>query len=368
MKILLEKLSSKYDEYKDDILNYTIISQKTFSFYLFLFFVLYIILTNIIEYVDGNKFNPATWLCVLEAIISLVAYLLFKYYFISHKKFAIFMAYINIMQTIILLDAHFLLYSRYISFMAANCIIMATALTTISCGIPYFFCIAPIFTIDTIIYFYTFNNLSLRDILVYAMDNIFIVLFAVGIHMYFSTIKYEDFKLKHKLLYLSQNDSLTGLLNRNAVEKFVEDYSKSKNLSAMFILDIDNFKLLNDTLGHIKGDEALIDISKNLKEIFSNKECVARLGGDEFVIFIPSIENKEYSIEKARKILNTFPMDYKNDNITISLGCSIGIAFSKGPDHNLYDNLYKNADNAMYQVKKAGKNKIKIYNETGYIE
>lgn len=162
---------------------------------------------------------------------------------------------------------------------------MATALTVIGVGFGYFSCIFLIFLADTLIGLRIGKNLSVRDMNLFIMDNVFIVMFAIGIHICFYMLKYKDFKLKHELLYLSENDSLTGLLNRNAAEKFIEKYSKSKELLAMFIIDFDNFKQLNDTLGHMKGDEALIEISNKLKSLFRHNECISRLGGDEFMIF-----------------------------------------------------------------------------------
>nr|WP_317359981.1 GGDEF domain-containing protein [uncultured Tyzzerella sp.] len=353
-----------YKNYYEEVQDHTIIAQRILSISLFLFFILYIPVINIIEYIDNGSYNPTTWICILQCILSLISYLAFKYYFVKNRKYAILAAYLNVTQIIVFLEIQFFLYSYFVSYMMISCVIMATALTVIGVGFGYFSCIFPIFFIDTLIGVIKLKDMSVRDMNLFIMDNVFIVMFAIGIHICFSMLKYKDFKLKHELLYLSENDSLTGLLNRNAAEKFVEKHSKSKELSAMFIIDIDNFKQLNDTLGHMKGDEALIEISNKLKSLFRHNDCISRLGGDEFMIFLPNVLNKECVINKANQVLNIFPLAYEDKGNTVEIGCSIGITFCETNIENedLYEKLYKEADQAMYEVKKNGKNQVKVYN------
>ncbi|WP_250277512.1 GGDEF domain-containing protein [[Clostridium] colinum] len=246
--------------------------------------------------------------------------------------------------------------------MMISCIIMATALTIIESNVKYFLSIFLVFFTDTVIGIMQRHGFdSIRNINLYIMDNVFIVMFAVGINICFSKLKYKDIKLKNKLLYLSERDSLTNLLNRTAAENFVQKFSTKNNLCTMFILDIDNFKGLNDNLGHIKGDEALIHISLELRKIFRSTDCISRLGGDEFMIFIPELLSKECALKKAKKIMEIFPIKYEYEDGEIEIGCSIGIAFSENNNINLYKKLYKQADQAMYLAKKSGKNQMKVF-------
>ena len=167
----------------------------------------------------------------------------------------------------------------------------------------------------------------------------------------------------HQLAYY---DFLTKLPNRKLFKEELESFVKSSHFNnksfALLFLDLDNFKWVNDSLGHHIGDKVLVLVSKMLKSVTSEDSIVARLGGDEFVVIAPF--NNRIEISKlATNILNTLSQSIKVDNIEINVGWSIGISIF--PDNaNDYTSLLKTADTAMYQAKENGKNNFRYFNDS----
>ena len=126
---------------------------------------------------------------------------------------------------------------------------------------------------------------------------------------------------------------------------------------ALFLIDLDNFKPLNDALGHPKGDECLQRTARILKEIFRETDIVARLGGDEFIVYAPTMQAMNVIQVKAESFLQRILIDYpvpgKNDVVRVS--ASIGIALCS-EDYASYEHLYSIADSALYEAKQQGRN------------
>ena len=169
--------------------------------------------------------------------------------------------------------------------------------------------------------------------------------------------KNEEIRLKLK----AERDTLTGLYNKGTTEKLINDFLNSEEASlgmhAFLIVDIDNFKSVNDNLGHVFGDKVLFEVSKNLKPIFRKDDIVGRIGGDEFTIFIKSL-TKDLIIKITNDILNDASKIKVKDNHKITL--SIGIAFTDDST-KLYKDLFSKADKALYLSKADGKNCYSTY-------
>lgn len=184
----------------------------------------------------------------------------------------------------------------------------------------------------------------------------------------FSTIILRDIterkKYEEMIKYQAFYDSLTGLPNRLLLkERITLEISHAKHnnqkLAVMF-LDLDRFKLINDTLGHDIGDKLLKEVSNRLKDCIGANATVARLGGDEFVILLSGITREEYVGKIANKILDAIMQPIIIDNHELYLTVSIGITFY--PDDGIDDEtLLTNADVAMYRAKEKGKNNFQIY-------
>lgn len=160
----------------------------------------------------------------------------------------------------------------------------------------------------------------------------------------------------------SQKDSLTGLFNRNYLEERVNEYLEDKDKKGiLFILDMDNFKMVNDTYGHTMGDSVLSRFSNTLKVIIREDDVACRIGGDEFILFIKGKMSKEAAEEKAREILEALERSMRTPiSIETDVSVSIGIAMAPA-DGNDFLTLYQNADRALYHVKQNGKRGYHFY-------
>lgn len=168
-------------------------------------------------------------------------------------------------------------------------------------------------------------------------------------------------KIISKPIHLAFHDSLTGLKNRAAFE--VEGNKRmrqnDKHLSLMMI-DVDNFKQVNDRLGHLAGDQLLIDIATTIEQSIQSKGIAARLGGDEFVV-ICSGQKKEEIVRQAELLIENVNEVFKDLNTQheFHISISVGIAYAKKTD--VLKDLYDRADQALYQAKRHGKNQCAFF-------
>lgn len=172
---------------------------------------------------------------------------------------------------------------------------------------------------------------------------------------------------KLQLLELSRKamrDPLTELYNRKATESLVAQYIDStKNMAAMMIIDLDNFKLVNDTFGHLQGDNVLNEVAAEIKRSFRSTDIVGRVGGDEFVVFMTDINSENSVCQIADNILVQFKKSLEGLSVGCNLSGSIGISIYP-KDANTYSELLDRADVALYSAKNTGKNKYVMYDDT----
>ena len=172
---------------------------------------------------------------------------------------------------------------------------------------------------------------------------------------------------KEILFRKTQIDSLTGIYNRSACENLITEYLNTKEPSlygSFIIIDIDNFKGVNDYLGHKIGDRVLIEFAGLLKEFFSHQDIISRLGGDEFIVFMKDIDedNLQRVNEKLQELCTLMNKEVKYNNSSQIISLSIGAITIK---ENLnFEELYQMADEMLYEAKHNGKNgfKVKKYN------
>ncbi|MDR3597637.1 diguanylate cyclase domain-containing protein [Clostridium sp.] len=168
-----------------------------------------------------------------------------------------------------------------------------------------------------------------------------------------------------ELLLKAQTDSLTGLYNKGTTQTMVEDYIKNENSQvkgALLLIDLDNFKSINDNLGHLAGDFVLTNMSSMLLNIFKEDSIIGRIGGDEFIIFLKNIDSEELICEKAEELVKGFRTNFTKEFSNYKVSGSIGIA--KYPEHGTsFERLYTNADKAAYLAKNKGKDNYCIFEE-----
>ena len=126
-------------------------------------------------------------------------------------------------------------------------------------------------------------------------------------------------------------------------------------MSALIMIDLDNFKSVNDNFGHEFGDNVLLEVANRLKAIFRPEDCIARIGGDEFAIFISHVSDKSFVLERAEQVRKKLSMDFEKNLEMIKITCSLGICFGSKPDYD-FQTLYVCADKALYKAKNSGKN------------
>lgn len=173
-------------------------------------------------------------------------------------------------------------------------------------------------------------------------------------------------KLEEKLQYQAMHDSLTGLPNRimllDKIKQAIHTSDQNHTLTALMFLDLDRFKLINDSLSHAVGDELLQETSSRLHATMRIEDTLARLGGDEFVLVFTNISHEHHIQKMAEKIHNLFlePFSIAGRKVTVTASIGISIYPKNGTTVNA---LLSNADAAMYNAKKMGSNNFQFYTE-----
>jgi len=175
----------------------------------------------------------------------------------------------------------------------------------------------------------------------------------------------KDLMEQKEMLYHQANyDPLTGLANRmlfsDRLSQAIKKAKRKKKKMALFYIDLDNFKEINDSLGHAVGDEVLKEVATRLKNTIRSEDTLARLGGDEFSIIVEGLKQIQDTAFLARKILDILADPIKIDEHELYVSSSIGI--SVYPDDGIdAQNLLKYADSAMYKAKAEGRNNFQYY-------
>ena len=173
-------------------------------------------------------------------------------------------------------------------------------------------------------------------------------------------------KEKKDLFLMARTDSLSGLANRNYLNEFLEiliPTAKRKNSEFAFLfLDLDNFKTINDSLGHHIGDELLINVSDVLKKVLRPNDFIARVGGDEFVLIIQDFKSNLELTNIIKRVQEQLSKPWLIQTNPISTTCSVGIAIFPKDGQDIIS-LMKNADIAMYEAKKHGRNTYHFFTE-----
>ncbi len=162
----------------------------------------------------------------------------------------------------------------------------------------------------------------------------------------------------------AERDPLTGLYNKGTTKEMIEaalqDSDGKNKINALLMLDLDNFKAINDNLGHATGDEVLVEAAANIRSNFKGRDIIGRIGGDEFIVFMRDVSEIKNAQMLGYKLNRLLTMSYPRDTGAITVTASMGIAFS-GTHGNSFQELYENADKALYVTKKQGKNGCTTY-------
>ncbi len=175
---------------------------------------------------------------------------------------------------------------------------------------------------------------------------------------------------KLEILHLKtivQTDALTGLLNKTALQQYAQHClagQRAGEIAAMFIIDLDDFKAINDTYGHPCGDYVLTQAAGLLRGVFREGDGIGRIGGDEFAVVISGVPDAEVVRRKARQAAESFSgVSWAGREVAIH--CSVGVSISESPG-TAYEELYRSADAALYHAKEKGKRQSCLYQDGGF--
>lgn len=188
--------------------------------------------------------------------------------------------------------------------------------------------------------------------------------FAIVIAFFMSQFRVQTNQSTEKYFKMSRTDGLTGLLNKTAGLSIMESYTlgaRGESYAVLF-LDIDRFKDINDTYGHLEGDGLLRTIGERLTDMFRKGDVLCRFGGDEFLILMKDVHSEKYAREKASDIIKT--LRELGEAHPYTLTCSIGIYLSETHKDDL-DEVLLRADKALYQAKSRGRNRYHVYRGEG---
>ncbi|MEE9397590.1 MAG: diguanylate cyclase, partial [Methylococcales bacterium] len=174
----------------------------------------------------------------------------------------------------------------------------------------------------------------------------------------------ERKKVEEHLRIQANYDPLTRLPNRalymERLAQAIKHAQRNKLSLSVLLIDLDNFKIINDTMGHHIGDVLLVEAAKRLKDCIRDEDTVARLGGDEFLLILLEISEQESAALVAQKLLNELAKPFTLSNGTYHISASIGITLFPRDSQGI-DELIKNADVSMYQAKKKGRNRFEFF-------
>lgn len=210
------------------------------------------------------------------------------------------------------------------------------------------------------------NFAELRSAVIKLLIVLSLFLVLVGILLVINTNRSKE--KGRKLEDKADMDLLTELTNKTATERMIAEYidEHPNGHGVLFILDIDNFKKVNDTMGHAFGDTLLKTLGKEIRTEFRVTDIVGRTGGDEFMIFLKDVGD-DLIVEREANRITRFFHDFKagGDYVKYSATASIGVAIYPY-DGSSFKDLYVSADQALYRAKKRGKNQLVFYNEDKY--
>lgn len=227
-----------------------------------------------------------------------------------------------------------------------------------------FLLIAPMFMIDKP-FFMTFELSAASAVFliwmhqvkphdIWEMDMINVVIFTlVGIvlNIIANSIRIKEFVLTRKLNIQKDTDYMTGLLNKGAVIRDINAYfNEDAYKGIMMLMDVDQFKSINDTYGHDVGDDVIVQLGTLLGDMFTNGETAGRFGGDEFIVFIRNSDDPEEAGRIAESIVKGASERISLPDKDRRVNVSIGIAIYRGYENN-YSELFKKADTALYRSK-----------------
>ena len=354
MKQLVEQIRLSYNENEEMIIDATVQAHRYFSKIVFFVFLAYFLIISITDYALWETFNKQHTYDFVFIGFAMVDWIIFSKVMIPRKKITI-TGDIAVLIMLVLLAAGRSMGGGYVSYTLAVC--TATATIVLSLNPIHYTVIAFITMLCEFCFNYQFIGKDFVVLLYYGVDAFLIFAVTSCLNFFVSILRYKVFSETSALRKENSVDGLTGLYNRKYLEHYFRFHYSEYELSAFIHIDLDNFKKVNDTMGHQEGDLLLKKVAEIISDNFRQVDCVSRVGGDEFIVFMPKLSQTQVVYNKIQNLLNHFPLIITGDGEVqpVPVTLSIGVVFSKENEAHTYSQLYENADTAMYQAKKSGK-------------
>lgn len=193
------------------------------------------------------------------------------------------------------------------------------------------------------------------------MNSIIFLIIGMLLSIFTANIKLNDFIFQKAIKTERDTDGLTGLLNKSSMMREIrKSMTNDPENGILVMLDVDDFKRINDSYGHVVGDFVISGIARCLNSSFRNSDIIGRFGGDEFVVFMPFTHDVVIAQSRVKKVLSlmaeTIELPNENDKVTGSFGIAVCSEFG-----DTYDDLFRKADYALYRAKSGGKNQFSVY-------
>ena len=210
---------------------------------------------------------------------------------------------------------------------------------------------------DILAYFFKTPDRYMIDI----MNSVIFLITGMLLSIFTANIKLNDFIFQKAIKTERDTDGLTGLLNKSSMMREIrKSMTNDPKNGILVMLDVDDFKRINESYGHVVGDFVISGIARCLNSSFRNSDIIGRFGGDEFVIFMPFTHDVVIAQSRVKKVLSlmaeTIELPNENDKVTGSFGIAVCSEFG-----DTYDDLFRKADYALYQAKSGGKNQFSVY-------
>ena len=210
---------------------------------------------------------------------------------------------------------------------------------------------------DILAYFFKTPDRYMIDI----MNSVIFLITGMLLSIFTANIKLNDFIFQKAIKTERDTDGLTGLLNKSSMMREIrKSMTNDPKNGILVMLDVDDFKRINDSYGHVVGDFVISGIARCLNSSFRNSDIIGRFGGDEFVVFMPFTHDVVIAQSRVKKVLSlmaeTIELPNENDKVTGSFGIAVCSEFG-----DTYDDLFRKADYALYQAKSGGKNQFSVY-------
>lgn len=364
IKRLAEWIRSSHRENRDAVIDATAETHRYFSGIVFFAFLFEFLLISITDYALWRTWNGQHLYDLVVVGVAAVNWIIFSKPLIAREKFlAAGNGFVLVM--LIVLAAGRSLGSGYVSYTLATCTAVATI---VLCLNPSHYCFFALLALFGELWFnHLFIGGGFVTALYYGVDAFLIFAVTSCLNLFFSLLRHHIFDETSALRKETSVDVLTGLYNRKYFEHYFHFHHRTDELSALIHMDLDNFKMVNDTMGHKAGDLLLVKVAEIVRSNFRKSDCAARVGGDEFMVFMPTLSETRHAYERIRKLLEKFPVMVEGEDGAepVPVSISVGVVFSEENASYSYPRLYELADTAMYQAKKAGKGKAVFSNAGG---